>query len=243
MPLAGLNSLIEPSKSPYINLEEPIVCHYIVAKCLNLSADFQVSLVTEYTGRRRTHVLGWIGVENDLADCSFLIWYESRRVIWRFGFIEKLSLSVAEVSLSDISTIGKVERFMMWPMDDEGFMAGGSATHWVICCWDSKHWQVVPSFHHRHPRFLVIFQRFIATHSVICCWDPEHWQLRRLAVSCQCNLIKRRCQFFSGCYRSFLVIFQYFIENKRSWTCENEQWSGFRVMLTITGETPDRNAV
>jgi len=46
MPSAGIKSLIEPSKSLYVNLEEPNVRHSIVDKCVKLSAGFQVSLVT-----------------------------------------------------------------------------------------------------------------------------------------------------------------------------------------------------
>jgi len=84
------------------------VCHSIAAKCVNLSAGFQVSLVTgEYEDKGDAPMSS---SELELvASCSFLVWHPSRRVTWRLGFIENLYLSVAKISLSDISMIGEVE--------------------------------------------------------------------------------------------------------------------------------------
>jgi len=45
-PEAGISSLIETSKPSYVNLEEPIVCHSIVARCVNLSPGLRVNPVT-----------------------------------------------------------------------------------------------------------------------------------------------------------------------------------------------------
>ncbi|KIM79629.1 hypothetical protein PILCRDRAFT_550835 [Piloderma croceum F 1598] len=65
-----------------------------------------------------------------------------------------------------------------------------------------------------------------ATHSVICCQDSRRWQLRRLATSCQGDLTKEGSggvNFFLAAFyfiKSFLVIVQYFFENKRPFTRE-----------------------
>jgi hypothetical protein len=80
MPLAGINLPIELSKPPYINFEEPIVCHSIVAKCVNLSAGFQVNLVTsEYEDKGNAHMSS---SESELGITLLIVvfWFGTHRV-------------------------------------------------------------------------------------------------------------------------------------------------------------------